>query len=220
LVRAAKVRVKRCGRSLDSIALCWEALLLSRRRGKKRLLITHEEAEELYVRQALSLRQIARQRQVPLYSLRLELVDLGFTIRSQTQKPNEFDYDPSGNEILEALAIGIWLGEGTKEGKRVEVTNCDPSILKTWTTFLLKVCHVDGSKLRLVVELHDAGLTEESRFFWQAQLGFNIPCCFRYKTPGVAKAKRPMGAARVRYNSKFLQQRIQQRAVELTKALM
>jgi hypothetical protein len=194
--------------------------MCSRRRGKKRLLITHAEAEELYVRQALSMREIARRRHVHVDSLRLELIDLGFTIRSQTQKPNEFQYDPSGNEALEALAIGIWLGEGTKEGKRVEVTNCDPSILKTWKAFLLKVCHVDGSKLRLVVELHDAGLTEESRLFWQAALGHNIPCCFRYRTPGVGKAKRPMGAARLRYNSKFLQQRIQQRAVELTRALM
>jgi hypothetical protein len=216
----ARVRVKRCGRSLDSTALCSEALMLARRRGKKRLSLTQEEAEELYVRQALSMREIARQRQVHIDSLRLELVALGLTIRSQTQKPNEFHYDPTGNEVLEALAIGIWLGEGTKEGKRIEVTNCDPSILKTWTTFLLKVCHVDGSKLRLVVELHDAGLTEASRRFWQAALGFNIPCCFVLRGSRKGKAKRPMGTARVRFNSKFLQQRVRQRAVELTSALM
>jgi hypothetical protein len=197
-----------------------EALMFSGRRGKKRLLITRVEAEELYVRQALSMREIARRQHVHVDSLRLELIALGFTIRSQTQQPNEFRYDPSGNEVLEALAIGIWLGEGTKKGKRVEVTNCDPSILKTWTAFLLKVCHVDGSKLRLVVELHDAALTEESRRFWQVALGHDFPCCFRYRASAEGKSNRPMGTARVRYNSKFLQQRIQQRAVELTKALM
>jgi hypothetical protein len=194
--------------------------MFPRRRKKERLLITHEEAEELYVRQALSLRTISRQRQVHIDSLRHELVELGFTIRSQTQKPNEFHYDQSGNEVLEALALGIWLGGGTKEGKRVEVTNCDPGILKTWIAFLLKVCRVEESKIRLVVELHDANLTEESRLFWQVALGHNFPCCFQYRVSGKGKRKRPMGTARVRYNSTFLQQRIQQRAVELTKALM
>jgi len=148
------------------------------------------------------------------------LIELGFTIRSQTQKPNEFRYDPSGNEILDALAIGIWLGEGTKGGKRVEVTNCDPSILRTWIAFLLKVCHVEVSKLRLVVELHNAELTDEARRYWQDALDHKFPCCFRYRASGEGKVNRPMGTARVRYNSKFLQQRIQQRAVELTKALM
>jgi len=192
--------------------------MFSERRGKKRLLLTYEEAEDLYVGQALSMREIARRRHIHIDSLRVELVTLGFTIRSQTQEPNEFRYDPSGSEVLEALGIGIWLGEGTKKGKRVEVTNCDPSILKTWIAFLLKVCHVDRNKLRLVVALHDADLTEEARHFWQVALGHNLPCCFSYRASGKGKSKRPMGTATVRYNSKFLQQRIQQRAVELTSA--
>jgi hypothetical protein len=193
--------------------------MLSRRRAKNRPLLTREEAEELYVRQALSMREIARRRHIHIDSLRLELVGLGFTIRSHTQQPNEFHYDPSGNEALEGLGIGIWLGEGTKEGRRVEVTNCDPNILATWIAFLVKVCHVDPSKLRLVVELYDPALTEEAKVFWRAALGHDLPCCFLYRATSGGNLKRPMGTVRVRYCSKFLQQRIQQRAVELTKAL-
>ncbi len=166
------------------------------------------------------MREISRQREVHIDRLRLELLELGFTIRTQTATPNVFCYDPSGNEVLEAVALGLWLGEGTRDGRRVELSNCDPSIIRTWIAFLLKVCHVEVSKLRLLIDLREGSSQEESRDFWVRALGYDIPCSFNRKSPCKGNSKWPMGVARLRYHSKFLQQRIQQRAVELTKALM
>jgi len=88
--------------------------------------------------------------------LRRNLIYLGFRTRSEKQKLNAFEYHAEQeNEKLEALALGIWLGERTKSGKRVEVTNCNPLILRVWLSFLLKICSVNAAKLKLRISLHN-----------------------------------------------------------------
>ncbi len=182
--------------------------------------LTPEQAEEWYVRQTLSMRQISKRLQRHIDAVRRDLVRLGFAIRTQTQEPNPFHYDPAGQEGLEGLGIGLWLGEGTKKGRRVELANTDPRILKTWIAFLVKVCQVDESKLRLIVDLPWPHAQETATVFWETNLGLPLPYGFVYRGPHCGKGRHPMGVARVRYNSKFLQQRLQQRAVELTVTLM
>ncbi|HJQ70597.1 MAG TPA: hypothetical protein VKA70_16590 [Blastocatellia bacterium] len=187
----------------------------------RRLLISKDEAIELYEKRRLSINAIATSRGVHPELIRRDLIYLGFTTRSQKQPPNYFSYDPRGLETLEAAAIGIWMGEGTKRGKRVEVTNCDPVILRVWLSFLKKVCHVESRKLRLRIALHDAELKDAAKQYWQEALGLSIPCAFSIKKlKAGAPVKQPMGTASLRFNSIFLLEHIQHRAVGLAASLM
>jgi hypothetical protein len=191
----------------------------ARRRQKKRLLITAAEAQELYIDQGLSINAIAKERGVHPDLLRRDLLYLGVRLRPYRQKPNPFCYDPSGHEILEAVAIGIWLGEGTKAGRRVEVSNSDPVILRTWVAYLLKVCRVDQDKVKLALILHEEALAEPAKQYWRSRLG-GFPCRVRFKIGAGGAHKIPMGTVRVMYNCQGLQRRIQQRAMELASTLM
>jgi hypothetical protein len=186
--------------------------------GKRRVFrMSMDEAAVLYQDQRLSANAIAKLKGVHPELIRRELKHYGFHVRSERQRPNVFRYDPTGHERLEALAIGLWMGEGTKRGKRVELTNCDPTILRVWLSYLVKVCHVDVAKLRLRVQIHDAAHRAEAELYWQTHLGIDVLFRFSQKRQLVegAPIKQPMGTATLQYNSKFLLELIQRRAVEL-----
>ena len=185
--------------------------------GKKRIIrVSMEEAVELYERQQLSINSIAKAKGVHPDTIRRDLLYWGFETRPVRQKPNSFCYDAASLERLEALALGIWMGEGTKRGNRVAVTNCDPLVLRVWLDFLLRICRVDPEKVKLRIVLHDLDRKSESERYWQMQLGMPIPCFFSGREPKPdAEPKQPMGTATLYYNSKFLMEQIQRRAVEL-----
>lgn len=188
---------------------------------KQRLLISVEEAQELYENQRLSINSIAKSKGVHPELLRRDLIYLGFKTRSEKQKVNAFKYQSDFNEKLEALALGIWLGEGTKSGKRVEVTNCNPLILNIWLAFLIKICNADPLKLKLRISLHDPFLKQKAREYWCEKLGMEIQCFFYIKkTVPNYVPKQPMGTATLSYNSVSLMKIIQQRTVELASNLM
>ncbi len=190
---------------------------------KQRLLITPEEAKTLYQEKRQSLSAIAKLKGVHPDLIRRDLMYLGYKIRGHDASRYVCDYNATGHERLEALAIGIWMGEGRKSGRTVEVTNCDPNLLRIWLKFLLVVCNVSPEKLRLRVTIHDIRLKDESEAYWQQKLGMIIPCAFHVKkvTPGSEGIPRqPMGTATLRINSKFLMELIQHKAVELTRSLM
>ncbi|HEY7309814.1 MAG TPA: hypothetical protein VH643_10685 [Gemmataceae bacterium] len=185
---------------------------------KQELVITVEEVEEFYLRRRLSLSKLARKKGVHPDLLRRDLIHLGIRIRPDKQPSNSFHYDAVGNEMLEAMALGIWLGEGTRAGgNRAEVSNCDPAILRVWLQFLLRVCHADPAKIRMACIMYDPNLVEEAKVYWEAELGMSLPCLIRFKRKGDGVAKRPMGTVRLYFNSTYLYRHIQQRAAELTK---
>lgn len=188
---------------------------------KQRLIITWDEAQDLYVTRKHSINSIAKSKAVHPNLLRRELIYLGSKTRSEKNKTNAFEYKAEKNEKLEALALGIWLGEGTKLGKRVEVTNCNPLILRVWLSFLLKICNVDAAKLKLRISLHNPLLKEEAKSYWIENLGLEIVCSFSIKkTIPNCVPKQPMGTATLSYNSVNLIKIIQQRTVELASSLM
>jgi len=190
---------------------------------KQRLLITSDEAQRLYEEQRLSINAIAISKGVHPELIRRDLIYLGYEVRGHKANRYVCDYDPTGHEQLEALAIGIWMGEGSKGGKRLEVTNCSPTILKIWLKFLLVVCRVDSEKIRLRIHIHDRDLQNESEVYWQQQLGMSLSSTFsvKYAKP-VAESERrqTMGTVAMYINSTFLQETIQRRAVELATSLM
>jgi hypothetical protein len=209
--KGEKVRV-----FVDSAALCEDVP-----RMRQEPVLTAEEAEEFYLRRRLSLSKLARKKGVPPDLLRRDLVPLGITVRPDEQPANSFHYDATGEELLEALALGIWLGEGTRAGgNRAEVSNCDPAVLGVWLEYLLRVCHADPAKIRMACILYDPNLVEEATVYWEAELGMSLPCRFRFKRNRDGVAKRPMGTIRLYFNSTCLHRYIQQRAAELTETLV
>jgi len=190
---------------------------------KQRLLITSEEAAELYQKQRRSLSAIAKLKGVHPDLIKRDLMYLGYEIRGHEDSAQVFDYNASDHELLEALALGIWMGEGTKGGKRLAVTNCDPNILLVWMTFLLQVCNVSPDKLRLRVTIYETSSRDEALQYWHNQLGMSMPCWFgtiKVSPNRTSPIRHPMGTATVYVNSTFLLKRIQLRVVELSKSLM
>jgi hypothetical protein len=185
---------------------------------KKATLLSRAEAEELYIQRRMSSNAIAQLKGVHPQTIRDSLEYLGFAIRGHGEPRWFCDYDATGNEQLEALALGLWMGEGTKGGRRVELTNCDPSVLLVWVRFLLVVCHVEPEKLGLHISLHDEALVAESECYWRQALGLPIRCTFSIKKLRSSIVKQPMGTAAIRVNSKHLLQIIRERVQELTKS--
>lgn len=169
---------------------------------KQRLLISIDEALKLYVKRRLSINAIAKQKGVHPDLLRRDLIYLGVAVRSEKQKPDVFSYAPEKNRMLEAMALGLWLGEGTEQGKRVEITNCDPRIIRTRLYFLLEICGIELTKLRLNVQIHDLEQREKVAAYWRDQLGVELQttCRQRAKTKSQIQ-KHPMGTARLSFNS-------------------
>jgi hypothetical protein len=190
---------------------------------KQRLLITREEAQQLYVEERKSLNAIAISKGVHPDLIRRDLIHLGFQTRGYADYRRVFQYDATGHEQLEVLAAGLWMGEGTKSGKRLVLTNTDPIILKIWLRFLLTVGHVEPEDLHLKINVFDRSVVSEAEQYWQAQLGMTIRCSFTFRTaqPMTERGLRQrMGTATLGVNSTFLLEIIQRRAVELATALM
>ena len=140
-----------------------------------------------------------------------------FEVPQSSFKTNYFRYDSSGQEVLEAMGLGLWLGEGSRYAKHVEVTNTDPEILKLWVTFLTSVCNVAPGQIKVRINLHDPSTEEEVKAYWDEVLGAELPKTVRAKKVVTEnpKNKQLMGTLSVRFNSKFLRSHIGLRAYEV-----
>lgn len=145
-----------------------------------------------------------------------------YSVPKSNFRTNHFNYDSNGREVLEALALGVWLGDGTKNGKRVVVTNCNPAILKIWLQYLKEVCQVDMEKVYLRLNLHDPSTAPEVIPLWHDSLGEKVRVEVRQKKVYTTTPTRPkpMGTACLMFNSKFLREFIAQRASEVAEGLM
>lgn len=189
---------------------------------KQRLLLSHEEAQELYENQRMSANAIAKLKGVHPQLILDDLRYLGLATRTERNPVRRYEYDATGQEVLEALAIGIWMGEGYKNGKKLAITNCNPQFLRIWLRFLIDVCRVDVAKIHLRVTIHDLECVPEAEGYWSAQLGMVLRMSFdqhQLANPN-GPIKQPMGTATISVNSVFLIETIKRRAVELAAALM
>lgn len=54
------------------------------------------------------------------------------------------------------LSMGLFLGEGTKKNKyNVKLANSDPKIIKTFIKFLIDICGVKKSKIKIELNIFD-----------------------------------------------------------------
>ncbi len=72
---------------------------------------------------------------------------------------------------LLALAIGIFLGEGTKKQTySVRVANSDPRIILIFMKFLKEICQVDVQKIKAWINLFDDKPYEQSLDYWSNRI--------------------------------------------------
>ena len=75
---------------------------------------------------------------------------------------------------LKALALGLYLGEGTKSNMiSVRLSNSEPALINIFLNFLRKICGVKPEKIKLWITLHSDISASEAMQFWSQQL--NIP---------------------------------------------
>jgi len=75
---------------------------------------------------------------------------------------------------LKTLALGLYLGEGTKSNSiSVRLSNSDPDLVNIFLKFLKNICGVKTQKIKLWLTLHSDISTKEAEQFWSQRL--NIP---------------------------------------------
>lgn len=72
---------------------------------------------------------------------------------------------------LFALAIGLYMGEGTRNGiHEVALANTNPNVLKIFIRFMIEICGVQRDKLRLKLNVYDDCDVEEAINWWCNQV--------------------------------------------------
>lgn len=106
------------------------------------------------------------------------------------------------HEPLFLLGLGLYCGEGSKEGrKELILTNSCPALLRAWVTWCKRYLP-RGLRLYLYLYVHEDVNAEEAMNFWREQLGLEARCLFK-ANPISSKGRRPKrrlpyGTARIR----------------------
>ena len=99
-------------------------------------------------------------------------------------------------DLLKALALGIFWGEGTRRNRiSVRVANSDPRLLRVFVRFLRVICGVRPDKLRAHLILHQDLDPAEALAFWSRWL--DIPLNRFSKTTRVPSRGRGSYKAKV-----------------------
>ena len=147
--------------------------------------ISEAELTHLYYDQQLSMQQIADR-------LGYHVGKVGYRMRFYgLERRNLSDatyaaWNPDGDPFtiklpetikekeLLALAIGLYMGEGTKEGIHgVALANTNPNIHRVYIRFLTEICGVAKSKLSVSLNIFDDCDVEKAIEWWCEQLGLH-----------------------------------------------
>jgi len=88
------------------------------------------------------------------------------------------------NHYMRTLALAIWWCEGTKPRKDkrwknsylypIEVTNCDPKLIKIFSNFLKEVIKIPNSKLKGQLQIHEGDNKQEIENYWSNEIGIPL----------------------------------------------
>jgi len=79
-----------------------------------------------------------------------------------------------------ALAIGLYMGEGTKKGiYSVALANTNPKILQVFIRFLTEVCGVDKNNLQAALNIFDDCDVDEALQWWSKEVDIRVEQFFR-----------------------------------------
>ena len=61
---------------------------------------------------------------------------------------------PKNLSSLYQISLALYWGEGSKTGNTVAIANSDPKLILFFLSFLRKICHVDETRLRILIHYH------------------------------------------------------------------
>lgn len=140
--------------------------------------------EDLYVRQGLSMQQIATKLGCSVNKVSYWMTKHSIKRRSigdavyKIQNPLGDPYELKSIVNLEdayllGLGIGIYWGEGNKRNKHsIRLGNTDPALVTTFLVFLIKICGVRTEKIRFGLQIFSDMDQREALDFWIASTGF------------------------------------------------
>ncbi len=153
--------------------------------------ISKETLEELYHRQKLSLAEIAQQlgcspNKVAYWMQKYDLQRRGISEAIyHWHNPDGDPFEirsPETDDERELLyvVIGLYLGEGRKQGHDVSLANTDPRVIRIFLRFLREICQVDESRIWAWINIFDDVDLEKAQAYWEEVTGLS-PAQF-YKT--------------------------------------
>ena len=132
-----------------------------------------------YLNKRKSMQEIASELGVNLKTVQYWMEHHGIVRRSRSEatyvkrnpKGDPFQIKKCFNEEEKALfylGIGLYLGEGTKNGNKSKVAlgNSNPFIIRMFLRFLNEICGVQKSKVKLELNIYDDISLKEALVYW------------------------------------------------------
>jgi len=146
-------------------------------------MLTKEELEKLYER-GLSMQEIADKNGWKYKKVVYRMEKFGIPRRSRSEAtylkrnpncdPFKIKNKLNKNEILlKGLGLGLYWGEGDKSNNntQVRISNTDPSLIKKFKEFLVKICGVREEKFKYSLVMFNDSDEMEAIKFWKNRLG-------------------------------------------------
>ena len=75
---------------------------------------------------------------------------------------------------LKCMGLGLYWGEGNKKNNfSVKLGNSDPELIKTFRSFLIKICNTKEEKIKYGLLLFNDANKNKAINFWNKKLGYN-----------------------------------------------
>jgi hypothetical protein len=138
-----------------------------------------EIIKELYLNDKLSMAQIAIKLFMSPSSVRYWLDKEGIKRRNineainswyttkQNKKPFKLTQPLTDDlEDLKTAGVMLYWGEGAKSGNVVKFVNSDPEMIRTFLSFLRKVCGVQEDRLKALIHIYPDHNEAKLKLFW------------------------------------------------------
>lgn len=125
-----------------------------------------DESQQLYYDEKLSMRQIAERLGCSPHKVDYWMRKFGFDRRPRNEAPyvhrhpegDPFEIAPPATRdewLLFGMALGLYMGEGTKPGTSVRLANTDPHLLLLFLRFLERFCGVERARVHAALNIYD-----------------------------------------------------------------
>lgn len=183
--------------------------------------ITKKNLEDLYLKEKLSLQDIANRYYCSLNKIQYWMKKHGITTRSISEAvylknnpngdPFHFNVPRTRHQIrLYGAGLGIYWGEGTKANlTSVRLGNSDPQLILTFIKFLEEIFGIDRKRLRFGLQIFSDMSEGDGLDFWQKTIKIEKSQFYKtiitpYHSIGNYRKKSQYGVMTVYFNNKKL----------------
>ena len=147
--------------------------------------ISKEQLEQLYCDKQFSMAEIAQALDCSINKV-VYWMERYQIPRRHREEANYIKHNPDGDPFkiksletdddreLFQLAIGLYIGEGTKGTKgnqRVRLANTNPQVIRAFLRFLRETCGVEEEKIFAWINIFDDVNLEEAQIYWEQVTG-------------------------------------------------